>query len=100
MDLKALESDKLSGDGQYFQVWPYLNLLIIIELPFSQQEHVQVFPLPLPSKTCALLFDFSLERDPKNIFYYQHDVENYVDQVLNFLLFDRHEYIHTESSGL
>ena len=57
-------------------------------------------PLPLPSKTCALPFDFALEREPKNIFYYQHDIENYMDQVLNFLLFDRHEYIHTESSGL
>ena len=40
------------------------------------------------------------ERDPKDIFYYQRDVENYADQVLNFLSFDRHEYIHTESSGL
>ena len=77
-----------------------LNLLIIIKLPFSQQEHVQVFPLPSPSKTRALPFNFALERDPKNIFYYQRDVENYTDQVLNFLLFDRHEYIHTESSGL
>ena len=48
----------------------------------------------------ALPFDFALERDPKNIFYYQRDVENYTDQVLNFLLFDRHEYIHTESSSL
>ena len=48
----------------------------------------------------ALPFDFALERDPKNIIYYQRDVENYMDQVLNFLLFDRHEYIHTESSGL
>ena len=31
--------------------------------------------------------------------YHQCDIENYTDQVLNFLLFDRHEYIHTESSG-
>ena len=77
-----------SGDGQIFQVWPYLNSLIIIKLPFSQQEHVQIFPLPSPSKTCALPFDFALERDPKNIFYYQRDVENCTDQVLNFLLFD------------
>ena len=42
------------------------------------------FPLPSPSKTCVLPFDFALERDPKNIFYYQHDVENYT-----------HWYIHT-----
>ena len=48
----------------------------------------------------VLPFDFALERDPKNIFYYQRDVENYMDQVLSFLLFDRHEYIHTESAGL
>ena len=60
----------------------------------------QFLQLPLPSETCALLFDFALERDPKNIFYYQRDVQNYTDQVLNFLLFDRHDYIHTESSGL
>ena len=58
------------------------------------------FPVPSPSKTCALPSDFALKRDPKNIFYYQRDVENYKDQVLNFLLFDKHEYIHTESSGL
>ena len=58
------------------------------------------FPLLSPSKTCALPFDFALERDPKNIFYYQRDVENYADQVLNFLLNDRHECIHTEPSGL
>ena len=57
-------------------------------------------PLPSPNKTCALPFDFTLEKDTKNIFYYQCDVENYTDQVLNFLLFDRYEYIHTESSGL
>ena len=42
------------------------------------------FPLPSPSKTCALPFDFALERDPKNLFYYQRDVENYTDQVLRF----------------
>ena len=41
-----------------------------------------------------LPFDFALET-PGNIFYYQRDVENYTDQVHNFLLFDRHEYIHT-----
>ena len=58
------------------------------------------FPLPSPSKTRALPFDSALERDPKNIFYYQRDVEDYMDHVLNFLLSDRHEYIHTESSGL
>ena len=33
-----------------------------------------------------------LERDPKNISYYQPDIENYMHQVLNFSLFDKHEY--------
>ena len=70
------------------------NLLVILHT-----GHVQIFPLPSPSKTCALPFHFALERDPKNIFYCQCDVENNMDQVLSFLLFDRHEYIHAESSG-
>ena len=33
-----------------------------------------------------------LERDPKNIFYYQHDVEIYTDHILNFLLVNKNEY--------
>ena len=75
--LKGTLSDKLSGDSQIFQVWPFFNSLIIINLPLSQQEHVQIFPLFSPSKTCVLPFNFVLVKDPKNIFYYQHDVENY-----------------------
>ena len=71
---------------------------MIIKLPFSLQVHLQTLPLPLPSKTYALPYDFTLGRDPENI-YYQRDVENYTDQILNFLLFDRNEYINTESSG-
>ena len=55
------------------------------------------FPLPSSSKTCALLFDFALERDPKIFFLYQCDVEKYTDQVLSFVLFDRHENINAES---
>ena len=42
----------------------------------------------------------SLKKDPKYIFYCQCDVDNYMDQVLDFLLHDRHEYTHAESSGL
>ena len=42
-----------------------------------------------------LPFDFALDKNLKNIFYYEHNVENYMDQVLNILLFDRHEYIYT-----
>ena len=46
-------------------------------------------------------YDLALERDQTNIFYYQRDVENYnTEQVLDFLLFDRHEYIHIKSFGL
>ena len=46
------------------------------------------FPLPSPNETYALPFDFVLERDPRNI-YYQRDVGNYTDLVLDFLLFDK-----------
>ena len=67
-----------------------------MKLPFSQLEHVQIFPLPSPSKICALFFHLAFWRTLKNIFYYQRDVENYTNQVLNFLFFDRHVYIHTE----
>ena len=43
---------------------------------------------------------FRIREKPEKYFYYQHDVGNYTDQVLTFLLFDRHEYIHAESSRL
>ena len=33
-----------------------------------------------------------LKRDPKNIFCYHREIENYTYQVLDFLLFDKHEY--------
>ena len=75
------------------KVWPYLNSLFMIKLPFLSKNMSKFSPLLSPSKTCALPFDFTLEQDPKNIFYYQCNVENYTDQVLNFLLFDGHEYI-------
>ena len=51
--------------AKFFQVWPYLNSLIIIKLHFSQQEHVQILTLPSSSKTCVLPFNFALERDSK-----------------------------------
>ena len=41
---------------------------------FSAKSISKFFPFPSPSKTSALHFNFALERDPKNIFYYQHDV--------------------------
>ena len=67
---------------------------------FSERTFPDFSPLLSPSKTCSLPFDFALERDSKNIFYCQCDVENCTDQVLNFLLHDRQEYIHTKSFGL
>ena len=68
----------------------------MIKLPFSQEEHIQIFPLPLPRKKCVLPFDSVLERDPKNIFYYQCDVENYTNQVLSFFIhtIDMNNYTH------
>ena len=55
---------------------------------FTYQDKVTFFL----ARTCALPFNFVLERDPKNIFYNQHGVEDYMDQVCDFLLFDKHEY--------
>ena len=77
-----------------------MNTLIMISYLFLSKNISKFFPLPSASKTCALPFNFALERDPKNVFYYQCDLENYTDQVLDFLIFDRHEYTHTESSDL
>ena len=62
--LKVLYSDKLIWDGQIFQVWPYLNSLIIIKLPFSQQEHIQIFPSLSPSIMCFSLW-FRIRERPK-----------------------------------
>ena len=72
----------------------------MIKLPFSQKEHLQIFPTCLTKKKYALPYDFALESNPKNIFTCQRDVENYTNQVLDILFYDRHEYIYTESSGL
>ena len=71
-----------------------MNSLIMIKLPFYRREHLQIFPTSPASKTCALPLDFTLalERDLKNIFYYQRDVENCTDQALDFLLFHGHEW--------
>ena len=55
---------------------------------------------PRQVKNCALLLQSRVrERDSKNIFYYLPDIENYTDQLLNFLLFDRNKYVYTESSS-
>ena len=69
--------------------WSNFSGLTIFE--FSNQDKVTFFlarispnfsSLPLPNETCVLPFNLMLERDPKNIFYYQLDIENYMDQVL------------------
>ena len=64
----------------------------LIKLPFLSKSNYKFFALPLPSEVCAFPFDFVLERDPKNIFYYHRELENYADQVLDFLLFDKQVY--------
>ena len=56
-----------SGDGQIFQVWSYLNLLIIIKLPFFSKNMSKFFPLPLPSKTCPSL-RFRVRKRPEKYF--------------------------------
>ena len=69
----------------------------IIKLPFSLQEHLQIFPhfsFFLPSGKCLLLFNFVLDRVQKNIFYCQFGKQNYMDQVLKFLLVDKDEWMH------
>ena len=43
------------------------------------------FPLPSGSEICVLPFNFVLERDQKNTFYYQRDVENYTDEALDLI---------------
>ena len=76
--LKVLQSDKLSGDDQIFQVCPYLNLLIMIKLPFfSARTSPNFSHLLLQVKHEQSPINFSLERDPKNIFCCQCELENY-----------------------
>ena len=65
----------------------------MIKLPFSQQEHLQSFPTSLAKRSTCASIRFRV-RDPKNIFYYQRDVQNYTDQILDFSLFDKHEFKH------
>ena len=64
------------------------------KLPFSQKEYLQFFPLSSLGETCVLSFTSVLEADPKNIFSYLRDVENYIGHVLDVLLFDKHQYTH------
>ena len=57
-------------------IWSYL---------FLSNNISKFLPLPSPSGSCALPFDFVLERDPKNIFYREFDLESCTDLVLDFL---------------
>ena len=78
----------------------YIHSFLWCLFEFTNQDKVTFFSartffsFPLPRETCALPFDFVLDREPKNIFYYQRDVKNYTDQVLDFLSIDRHECTH------
>ena len=78
--------------------WPNFSCLTVFEfinhykVTFPQQEHVQIFPLPSPSKACALPFEKYLLLTA-----WRTEVSEPGPQ---FLLFDRHRYIHTESSAL
>ena len=75
------------------QYYPYISYTIFVELLLLYfARYIQSYMKSQP--------DFVLKRDPKNIFYYQCGVKNYTDHVLNFLLFDRHEYIHSETCAL
>ena len=58
---------------------------------FSARKTHKLFLFSSPSEIYVFPFDFVLERDPKKNFYYQRDVETYTDQVLDILLFDKHE---------
>ena len=88
LSLKVLSSDKTKWR------WSNLSGLAISvfinhdKVTFLSQKNIsKFFPFPSPSKACVLPFNFVLwGRDPKNIFYYQHDIESYMDQVLYFLL--------------
>ena len=90
--LKVLSSGKLSGDGQTFQVWPYLNSQIKIKLPFFSAGTSPKFS-HFPRKVNYVSFS-SISWDTKNTFYYQCDADDYMDHVLDFLLFDKHKCIH------
>ena len=59
-------------------------------IKFFLSKNISKFlPLPSPSRSCAFPFNFVLERDPKNIFYYHCDVESCMGLVLDFLLFNK-----------
>ena len=79
--------------------WIFSDMMTIFELT-NEDDYLcviknisQIFSTSL-AKWKLLPFDFVLERDPKNILYYQRNVENYADLFLNILLFHKHEYTH------
>ena len=71
-----------------------MNSLIIIKLPFYQQEYVQIFPLPSPSITCASLW-FRVRQRPEKYLLLSPWRRELYGPGSHFFLFDRHEYIHT-----
>ena len=72
----------------------------MIRLPFSQQKRLQILLTSFTKQNMCASLRFRIGYRPKNISYYQHDVENYMDQILDFSSYGRHKYIHSESSSL
>ena len=59
------------------------------------QTFLKVFCIKTKLSIIWMLFLFRLRLETKkNILYCQHDIENYTDQILNFLLFDKHQFTH------
>ena len=80
---------KFKGTVKWWTKWRWSNFSDLTISEFINHYKVtfsKFFDLPSSSKTCALPFDFALERDLKNISCYHCDVESYTDQVLNFYI--------------
>ena len=94
-DLRILWSEKLSGDGHIFQVWQYWNHKSRWSYLFLSKNICKFPTLLSPSGTSMLHASFQFcVTDPKNIIYYLCDVQNYMGEVLNFLLLDKQEYTY------
>ena len=65
-----------------FTIFEFINHEKVIFFSARTYPNFSHFPSHFP--LLALRFDLALERDPRYIFYCQHEVDNYSDQVLNF----------------
>lgn len=91
--------------GQMFKVWPYFYIPIFKE--FTNQDIVNLFSARTSTNFSTSLAKWNMcdslrlrVRDPNNIFYYQRDVQSYMDQVLSIFHYFINMNIHTESWGL